>query len=326
MVTLKDVAAKAGVSTATVSCALNDSPKVKPATKERILEVVEEMNYTPNKAARNLKKNKTDTIGLFLHDFGGPFYNELIQGVQEVAISKGYDLIVCSTYGGSKSTGYSFIKERSVDAAIILATNLSDEEIITLSKIKIPFVMLDRELEGKNIFNVLIDNYAGAYNATRHLIEQGYESIACIKGPEDSYDSNQRYKGYKHALNELGSHIESMDVEGDFTEDSGFKAMMKVLEASVPDAVFCLNDEMAIGALMAIKKRNLNVPGDIGIMGYDDIRLSSYMSPKLSTVSHPKYDWGKKAAEVALAALEGNEEDKNTRLSTEVICRASSVK
>lgn len=327
MVTLKDVAAKAGVSIATVSCALNDSPKVTEKTKQKVLAVVKELDYIPNKTARNLKKRKTETIGLFLSDFGGPFYNDLIQGVQEVTMNSGYDLVVCSTYGGTRSTGYTFLKERSVDGAIVLATNLSDSELIGVSKKNLPLVLLDRELTDDNIYSVRIDNYQGAYSAVEHLVNEGCRSIACLTGPNDSYDSSKRLNGYKDALSKNGIEVEDAKIfHGDFKEQSGYDVAKGLNKSNLPDGIFCMNDEMAIGMITAFEEMGINVPEDVAIVGFDDIRLSSYIKPPLTTVGHPKYDWGREAARIVFAALNEKEQEKATVLSTSLIIRSSSVR
>jgi len=326
MATLKEVAQRAGVSVATVSCALNNSPKVTAKTKEKILQVAKELNYTPNKSARNLKKRKTETIGLFLRDFGGPFYNDLIQGVQKITMENGYDLIVCSTYGGTDSTGYSFLRDNGVDGAIILASNLEDTDILNITRDGFPIVLLDRVLEGNCIYNILIDNKAGAYEATKHLIEEKRLRLGCIVGPENSYDSQLRFEGFKDALGENNCIISNnLIAQGDFTEKSGYDCMKKILKNDRPDAVFCLNDEMAIGALTYLKEQKLRVPEDIAIIGFDDIKLASYIQPALSTVGHPKFEWGEEAAECLFNALNKPDQAKNKLLPTQLVVRESSV-
>lgn len=324
MATLKEVAIKAGVSIATASCALNNSPKVSEKTKIKILEVAKELDYSPNKMARNLKKQKTETIGLFLSDLGGPFYSELIRGVQEVAMMNGYDMIVCSTYGGVKSTGYSFLKEKAVDGAIVLAADITDEQLNAVSRKNFPIVLLDRELKAESVYNVLINNKKGAYDATSYLINKGHEKIGCVLGPSDSYDANERYNGYLEALkdNDLPI-IPNYVVRGGFTEDGGYQAVRIMLASNKPDAIFCTNDEMAIGAIKAIKEKKLKIPEDIALIGFDDIKLASYVRPALTTISHPKYEWGTTAALILFQLLNDGFNGDNIILPTELIIRKS---
>ena len=324
MGTLKDVACLAGVSIATASCAMNNSPSVTEKTKMKVLEAARELNYIPNKTARNLKKQKTETIGLFISDFGGPFYSELVRGVQEVVLMNNYDLIVCSTYGGVNSTGYSFMKEKIVDGAIVLATNLTDEQIRDVTRNNYPIVVLDRELEGEGISNVLISNFKGAYDATKHLLEIGRRKIGCILGPIDSYDANERYRGYLQALEEYSMPVNpNFIVRGGFTEESGYKAARLMLASEIPDAIFCANDEMAIGALKAIREENLSVPQDIALAGFDDILLVSYITPALTTISHPRYTLGTTAAQVLFQMLNNGNKSEKIIIPTKLIVRDS---
>lgn len=322
MVTLREVAEKAGVSIATASCALNNSPKVSKRTKEKILEAAKELKYTPNKMARSLKKRKTETIGLFLSDFGGPFYSDLIKGVQKVVMMNGYDMIVCSTYGGEKSTGYSFLKEKGVDGAIILSSDISDEQLKDISRKDFPIILLDRELYLDNIYNVLISNKKGAYDATQYLAQKGYKTIGCIMGPVDSYDAQERYNGYLDAMADVNLPvIPNFSIRGDFTEDGGYQAVRIMLASQKPDAIFCSNDEMALGALKAINEKGMNVPHDIALIGFDDIILASYIKPSLTTISHPKYEWGTTAAQILFQALNKGYKGKNIVLPTKLIIR-----
>lgn len=325
MATLKEVAIKAGVSIATASCALNNSPKVSEKTKIRILEAAKELDYSPNKIARNLKKQKTETIGLFLSDLGGPFYSELIRGVQEVAIMNGYDMIVCSTYGGVKSTAYSFLKEKAVDGAIVLAADITDEQLKSVSRKNFPIVLLDRELKSENIYNVLINNKNGAYDAANHLISKGHKNIGCVLGPIDSYDANERYDGFLEAISDNGlSTNPSYIVRGGFTEEGGYQAVRIMLSSNKPpDAIFCTNDEMAIGAIKAIKEKKFKIPQDIALMGFDDIKLASYVRPALTTIGHPKYEWGTTAALLLFQLLNDGFDGDNIVLPTELIVRKS---
>lgn len=324
MITLKEVASRAGVSIATASCALNNSPKVSEKTKIKILEAAKELNYSPNKMARNLKKQKTETIGLFLSDLGGPFYSELIRGVQEVAMMNGYDMIVCSTYGGVKSTGYSFLKEKAVDGAIVLATDITDEQLKAVTRKNFPIVLLDRELKAENVYNILINNKKGAYDATCYLIDKGHKKIGCVLGPIDSYDAEERYNGYLEALKDNNMSFNPSNlVRGGFTEEGGYQAVRIMLASDKPDAIFCTNDEMAIGAIKAIKEKKYKIPQDIALMGFDDIKLASYVRPALTTVSHPKYEWGTTAALMMFQALNVGFNGDNIVLPTELIIRES---
>ncbi|WP_041607596.1 LacI family DNA-binding transcriptional regulator [Halobacteroides halobius] len=328
MTTIKDIAQKADLAVSTVSYALNDSSKISDKTKKKVIELAKELNYQPNGTARNLKKQKTETIGLFLNDLGGPYYSELIKGVQEVTSSNEYDLVACDAAGGVDSTAYTFLKEKRVDGAIILAPSISDELIIQVAKNQLPTVVLDRELESEHICNVLIDNIKGAYKAVSHLTKLGIEKIAYLSGATDSYDNKNRFKGYKKALLDKGiSYQPDWFIEGCFTEESGYKAIKELLvnkkSANLPEAIFAANDEMAIGAIQALQEGNIKVPDDIAVVGFDDINLASYIRPSLTTISHPKYQLGKLATQMVFEGLEENFAGKSITISTDLVVRES---
>lgn len=217
------------------------------------------------------------------------------------------------------------MKEQAVDAAIILASDLTDEMILDVSRDGFPIVLLDRELQGPEMFNICIDNFEGAYAATKHLIDEAYENIACIQGPDVSYDAENRFKGFCKAMRDHHKMIDNdLIVRSDFTEKGGYETMLHLLDERKLNAVFCLNDEMAIGAIKAVQDKALRIPEDVAIIGFDDIILSSYIQPSLSTVSHPNYEWGIEAGNCVFEALEGSQETKMQILSTKLILRNSS--
>jgi LacI family transcriptional regulator len=326
--TIKDVAKLAGVSISTVSYALNNSGSVSEETKKKILKAAKELQYKPNATARNLKKKKTDTIGLFLSDLGGPFYSEIMRGIQEVAYNNDYDLIVCSDYCQKNSTAYKFLKEKRVDGAIIMAPSIQNKLIEEAGNPSFPVIVLDRELQGENIYNVLIDNVNGAYLAVKHLIEQGCKNIGFLSGSGGSYDNSKRFEGYKRILTENNLiYKKEWHINGEFTENGGYEAVKVLInEGNLPEAIFSANDEMAIGAIKAFDEYGIKVPGDIAIVGFDDIKLSSYIQPKLTTVRHPKYELGLLAAHMMFKALKGEQVSKSVTLSTELIVRESCKK
>ncbi len=325
MVTLKDVAKKAGVAVSTASYALNNNPKISETTRNMVLTAANELDYRPNGTARNLKKQKTETIGLFLNDLAGPYYSEIIRGVQKVVSDNEYDLVVCSASGGTDSTAYKFLQERRVDGAVILAPKITDKEIYQVARTQLPVVVLDRKLESDYIKYVLIDNVNGSYQAVTHLINRGYKNIGFLSGPEESYDNKERYEGFSRALNDNNFLFdENLLFKGDFTEEEGYKVISKFLKNDISiDALFAANDEMAIGAIQAIKENNYQIPNDIAVVGFDDIRLSSYINPPLTTVRHPKYEMGTFATHMIFQILQGAATESIV-LPTQLINRESS--
>lgn len=324
MVTLRDVANKAGVAVSTASYALNNSSKISLATRKKVYKAARDLGYQPHGIARNLKKQKTETIGLFLNDLSGPYYSEVIQGVQDVVSAHGYDLIVGSASGGTNSTAYKFLLEKRVDGAVILAPKINDAEISRVAKASLPIIVLDRRLDSDYIKYVLIDNLNGAYQAVSHLINRGYHKIVYLSGPEDSFDNQERFKGYQQALLENGFNLMPQRiVSGNFTEKEGYQVISGFLaQEERIDAIFSANDEMAIGAIQAIREMSFKIPDDIAIVGFDDIRLASYINPPLTTIRHPKYEMGRFATNMVFQVLHGSKAE-SVVLPTQLITRQS---
>ncbi|MFF2446376.1 LacI family DNA-binding transcriptional regulator [Neobacillus sp. NPDC058068] len=292
MVSIKDIAKKAGVSISTVSYALNGSPKVTAETSAKIHAIAKELNYIPNAAARSLKKQETKIIGAFLTNYSGAFYGQLLQGMQDSLSKDGYELIVCS---GKQS--HRFLPERMIDGAIILDVTFSSEELVKYAELGHKLVVLDRELDHPNINQVLLHNRSGATLAMDSLIEKGHNKIYVVTGPKFSYDSNQRLQAARQAV-ERYRHIEYVEIEGDFNKPSGESAAEQIIkEYTKPVAVFCLNDEMAIGMYNYISKTEFKVGEHIHIIGFDNIELTQYTQPRLATIDYSERKWGALAAE-----------------------------
>ncbi|PLR86565.1 LacI family transcriptional regulator [Bacillus canaveralius] len=313
MVSIKDIAKQAGVSISTVSYALNGSPKVTEETSARILAIAKELNYIPNAAARSLKKRETKIIGVFLTDYSGAFYGQLLQGLQEALTSRGYELIVCS---GKES--HRFLPERMIDGAIILDVTFSSDELIKYADLGHKLVVLDRELDHPNINQILLDNKAGATLAIDHFIDKGHRKIYAVTGPNISYDSQQRLQAVRQTV-ERYQDIEYEEIEGDFNKPAGVRAAQQIIaEYSKPVAVFCLNDEMAIGMYNYLSKTDYRVGEHVHIIGFDNIEVSHYTDPRLTTIDYSKRKWGTLAAEHLLKLI-ANEPLENERIYVSLI-------
>ncbi|MCA0986952.1 LacI family DNA-binding transcriptional regulator [Guptibacillus algicola] len=325
MATIKDVAKLAGVAVSTASYALNNIKKVSPATVKRVQDAARELNYQKNGLASDLKRTKTNTIALILKDLSGPYYSELIKGVQEVTMTNGFDLIACSSIGGEQSTAVKFLKEKRVDGAIILAQNITDEIIIESAREGFPIVVLDRNIDNEHIIQVEVDNMQGGYLATEHLIKMGHKEIAYISGPYNSHDNEMRFDGFQHALSEHDIRYQSRwKFAGDFTREGGYRATkMLIAQGNLPTAVFFANDEMALGGLQAFNENKISVPEDISIIGYDDIQLSEYISPSLTTIRQPKYEAGALAVHLIFQQLLLEKVERYYKLPTELVERKS---
>ncbi|MDO7906916.1 LacI family DNA-binding transcriptional regulator [Paenibacillus sp. JX-17] len=302
MVSIKDISKKAGVSISTVSYALNGSTKVTDETRSRILAIAKELNYVPNAAARSLKKRESRIIGVFLTDFKGDVYGDLLDGMKEVCNAQGYDLIVCS---GKQS--HRMLPERMIDGAVILDQEFESKELLQYAGRDHKIVVLDRELDHPNINQVLLDNKAGATLAAEYLIEQGHHKVYIVTGPEGSFDSAQRMKAIKMVA-DRNPDVEWIEIPGNFKKSGGERAAERVMEEySSPAAVFCLNDEMAIGFCNRLADTEYSIGEHVHLIGFDNIELTRYMQPRLATINYSKRKWGELAAEQLIKLLSGDE-------------------
>jgi len=290
MVTIKDIAKLANVSHTTVSRALNNSPFIKEDTKKRILEISSQLNYTPNYNAKNLVLQKSHTIGLFFTSItegtSSSFFIDTIKGVYAV-IEDNYNLIV---RGIDSLKDFSSISLQRYDGIILMSQSDKDNALIyhALER-KIPIVVLNRQIGEEKLINIVSDNKKGAYDATQYCIKHGHRHIAIIEGKEGFRSTQERKEGYLEALLESNIPIRGeYIVKGDYTIRSGYLAMQKLLSLSQrPTAVFCSNDDMAIGAMNAVFGSGLSVPDDVSIIGFDDIDLAKYTFPSLTTIKRP---------------------------------------
>lgn len=323
MATLKDVAKLAGVSVSTASYSINGSALITEETKSKVLNAAKEIGYRPNGLAKNLKEQKTNIIGLFLSGFTGPFFNDMMEGIQDVVMDKGYELVVCASVDKHR-----LLVERYVDGAIILNYHMDNELLTSLASEKLPVVVLDREINHPFIKNILLPNQLGSAMSVRHLIKKGHTRIGYIAGSEESYDGESRLKGF---LSELQNHrIPFMDTDllrADFTELSGYLEMSQFLnrmKKDLPSAMVCSNDEMAMGAARAIQEAGLQIPGDMALVGFDDIYVSKYFTPSLSTVEVPRKQWGITAAETLFKMLDGQTDIEAEPVTIKLMARNSS--
>lgn len=298
MAGIKDIAKMAGVSISTVSYALNGSPKVTEETRSRIMDIAKELEYTPNGAARMLKTRSTKIVGVFLSDYSGSFYGQLLKGMRETLGRNGYEFIICS------GQSHRLLLEKIIDGGIILDESFSSEELINYANKNYKLVVLDRELSHKNIRQVLLENEKGVELAMQELLKNNYKTFYAITGPKGSFDSIRRKSSVRSNMSKIPD-IDYKEIQGDFNKESGEKAAKKIIEEyTEPVAVFCFNDEMAIGMYNYLKTTEFKIGTHIKLVGFDNIELSDYMNPKLTTIGYSKYDWGSKAAEAVINLIE----------------------
>lgn len=320
MTTIRDVAKLAGVSVTTASYALNDTGRIGEATRKRVLEAAEALNFHPNAFARHLKKRKTQTIGVFISRFGGAFYDEILEGIHSVILDTDYELLVCPE---SRSTRR-ILLHRQVDGAIVFDTKITNERILKLASERFPIVVMDRSLQNEFILPLLLDNPQGVREAFSHLYDQGFRKMAFVAGADDSFDNAERMATFMSEAQQRGLPVSVYP--GNFTEVSGYDAAKTVLQSDdLPDAVLCANDQMAIGFLRAMREHGLNAPTDIAVVGFDDIPLTRYMQPTLSTVGTPRFEWGTTAIRQLIDFLEDETPFQERRIPTRFMPRDSST-
>lgn len=300
---IKDIAKQAGVSISTVSYALNGSPKIPENTRQRIQKIADEMDYIPNRAARTLKNQTTRTIGVFLQNYGGQFYSEMIDGMNMMLADAHYDLIVCC---GSRS--HHFIPERMIDGAIILDSSFNTGEILNYAQSGRKIVVLDRVLHHRNVSQVLLDNRNGIQLALAHLRHSpSFGNLYLLTGPDDNYDSAERMYAVQSYLKSTAYKGHRTIIHGDFTNKSGRAAAKQIEQTSgnKPVSVLAMNDEMALGIYEYFQDKKTNIGKDISIIGFDNDMICKYLSPRLTSVSYSKYEWGYTAAESLIQLIEG---------------------
>jgi LacI family transcriptional regulator len=313
MANVKQIAKKCGVSVATISRVINHPESVLPETRERIIAIMNELNYVPNEQARSLTLNRTNTIALLIPNILNPLYPQIAKGVEDISHQKGYNLLLCNTEQNVlKEQNYiDMLIKRKVDGLILTSSLLNKEYIEKIRLHKIPLVFIGQNIDNVSANMVFTDYELGAYQAITHFLEIGYKRIAFITAPINQLESIEKQKGYEKALKEYSIPIDNRYIiEGDNEVEGGYFAAKKLLLLNpVPEAIFACNDLMAIGAIDAIKNEGMKIPQDIAIIGFDDIKMASLVEPKLTTVSQPVYKMGLISARLLFDSIENKEEE-----------------
>lgn len=304
-VTIKDIAEKAKVSTATVSRALYNTGYIKEETRKRILEVAEELEYRKHKESKT-PKIKTNVVGVIVSDITNPFFTQVVRGIEDVLNPAGYSLLLCNgDENVEKEKNYlKVLLNKKVDGIILTPAGGDHKAVREVANKEIPLVLIDRLIESLNVDGVIIDNVSGAYDATSHLIFEGYRRIAVIAGSLRTMTAKERLEGYKKALQDAGIEFDENLVEnGRYTQEGGYKAAKTLMERAHPDAIFIANNVMTTGALLALKELKIKIPEEVGIVGFDDLEWALLIDPPLTTVSQPIYTIGSTAAQLLLRRL-----------------------
>lgn len=330
MTTIYDISKKTGFSPTTVSKALNNYPDVSDKTKQIILKKARELGYIPNSHARILITKKSWTIGVLFDEklnvgIKHPFFSAVIESFKKNIESKGYDLLFISKdIGGKKTTYLDHCRIRGVDGVIIISSDFNNEQIQELIDSDIPCVLID--IESNKASTVYSDNIQGCYLAVEYLYSLGHRKIAHIYGSQDTFAGNIRLNGFISALEKF--KLEKNDnylVDGGyFSFDGGYKAMKKLLALEdLPTAVFVSGDLMAIGAISAINEKGLRVPDDVSIVGYDDLDICKYVTPKLTTIRQNTNLIGENAADVLINAIDKKNARTSVIVPVELVVRDS---
>jgi len=285
---IQEVARRAQVSTATVSRTINNPSMVDPQTAKRVWKAIEDLGYYPNTQARSLVSGRSRILGLIVSDITNPFFPELIKGFEDVATQNGYDILVSSTnYDPARmALCVRRMLERKVEGVAIMTSEMAKQLVDQLAHRKVPMVFLDVGTPGKRISNLVVDYAMGVNEAVDHLLALGHRRIGFISGPLKLKSARIRRSAFLRSLGAYGIDGEKRLVEeGDHTVDGGLQAMARVLESqNPPTALLASNDLTALGAMRAVRRAGLSVPGDVSIVGFDDIRLAEFTEPPLTTV------------------------------------------
>jgi LacI family transcriptional regulator len=304
-VTIHDVAARAGVSVATVSRVLNRKTPVREETSRQVLEVARSLRYVPNTAARALSIRRSQTIGIVLPDVHGEFFSEVIRGIDLAARRAGYHILVSGSHSDRDEMLAVLEAMRGrVDGLVVMSPDVAITALREQFAPDQPLVLMNSMIDRHDA--ITIDNYGGAQAMMRHLAELGHTHIAFVKGPEQNADATERLRGYRHAIREIGAE-RSLDLEfgGDFGEESGYAAGMRILATSpCPTAIFASNDAMAVGVLAALSESGFSVPHDLSVAGFDDVPIARYLAPPLTTVRVDITELGRRAFEMVFESID----------------------
>jgi LacI family transcriptional regulator len=329
--TSRDVAREAGVSIATVSRVLNNSGPVREATRQRVREAARQLRFTPNSTARSLSTRTTGTIGVLLPDLHGEFFSELIRGIDQVAQRSGYHLLVSSAHNQPHQLESAVHAMRGrVDGLILMASGLAATTLDQTLPDHLPVGLMNAETDRSRYDVVNIDNCGGARAMTEHLLGLGHREIRMIGGADHNRDASERIRGFHQALDAARIPRQGDWVEpGDFTEAAGARATRKLLAEPVPPtAIFAANDSMAVGALSAVREAGRSVPGDVAVVGFDDIPIAAFVDPPLTTVRVSIARVSELLTERLFTSIRAGNANVHTQetIATELVIRRSSLR
>ncbi len=304
---IKELAEKLGLSPTTVSRVLNGKSKnfrISQETSRKVLDAAQKYHYSPNRIARGLKLERTETVGLIIPDIANPYFGSIAKTIEVEARNSGYSIILCDSLDDEVTEAelLQLLAGRKVDGIIIAPTGKSSRHVTEIQQQGIPVMVIDRYLPGTNLPFVTTDNHLGALMATEHFIEMGHRNIACIQGINGISANSERVKGYRDALQNHGIPVnESMILGTDFGEENGYIQTKKLLDLPTrPTAIFALSNLISLGTLRALKEAGLTVPEDISIVSFDEQPYSAFLACPMTTVEQPREEIGRLAFDFLL--------------------------
>ena len=321
-----DVAKAAGVSPATVSRVLNNSCQVSEKTRIKVLTAVKEMEYHPNQMGQNLRTQRSNMLLVLVSDMGNSYFSDILYGMDETAQSYGYNLFVASTYFSPEREQkmLTLLNNKTVDGAILLASNLTQESIDKYD-VDFPIIQCCDYLESSTAAHVSIDNYSASYQVMKLLIDSGHKRIAFLEQHNTFISTILRKQAYMDALRDYGLPYDPAIVKsGDHTFDFGVSGTQELLRLKErPTAIFAISDRIAVGALRALAMASIDVPSEMAVIGFDNIDISRMTTPPLSTVAQPMRLIGNTAVKMLMDRMNGKEISKEIFLDYEIVLRKS---
>lgn len=324
---MSDVAKKASVSPATVSRVLRQPDLVNKKTREKVLRVIDELNYKPHMIASQFRTQETKTILVIVPDITRPFFSEVLRGIEHTAVKNGYQVILGDTENNiEREKEYvELMYKKQADGVLLLTARMDSKSLKQLAD-SFPMVLACEYVDELDIPTVSIDNISGARKLTDHLINAGHKKIAYISGPMNVILSRDRLRGFQQAMAQYDLPVDPSYIqEGDYEIESGYNQMVKLLALEdPPTAVFVFNDEMALGTIKAVQDHGLKVPEDIAVVGFDNLKMATIFSPQMTTIDQPKYEIGQRATDMLLTLMKGGSlKKKKIVMKDELIIRES---
>ncbi len=313
--TIKDVAKLAGVSISTVSRVMNNSKPVSPEARKKVLDAIEKLDFKPNELARSLVMRKSNLVGVIVEDIGIEYMAQLIRGIEEIGRVYKYDILLSSSYGSEEALNNSvdFLATKQVEGLVIIAENISDDNLLKLRETRIPFIILDRFQTFKTLATVRIDYEKEEYKLVKHLYDQGHDQVLFINDIDDNFLNNSKLEGYSKVVEDYNKKSYTLNIDGK-TSNNGYKIgeeALKICKDKGITAVSCVNDEVAIGLIDYCVDHGIKVPSDISVAGFGDKSIASIYRPNLTSVEIPYYDIGAIAIRALIKRIKKEEEILN---------------